>query len=143
MARFNTSPFNATQFNDPKDRDPQLSQNEIVAQGRSRSFLLQQLLNYFDDADVRVTVRLPDGDETPYTMRPLGNGRYALDAGSLPPGDYRFTATASRAGSDLGTDAGAFAVGALTLEFRETTADASLMRQLARRSGGAPPSRVA
>src|SRR5690606_36395152 len=88
------------------------------------------------DADVRVTVRMPDGTETPYTMRPLGNGRYALDAGTLPSGSYGFTAQATRGAEALGDDRGAFAVGALALEFREPGADAALMRQLARRSGG-------
>ncbi len=88
------------------------------------------------DADVRVTVRMPDGTETPYTMRPLGTGRYALDAGTLPSGSYGFTAQATRGAEALGDDRGAFAVGALALEFREPGADAALMRQLARRSGG-------
>ncbi|HLT46131.1 MAG TPA: hypothetical protein VK002_02785 [Rubricoccaceae bacterium] len=89
-----------------------------------------------DDADVRVTVTAPDETQTPLTMRPLGNGRYALDAGVLPAGSYTYAAVAERAGQPLGDDRGAFAVGALALEFREPGADAALMRQLARRSGG-------
>lgn len=89
-----------------------------------------------ENADVRVTVTAPDGTQTPLTMRPLGNGRYALDAGALPEGAYTYTAVAERAGQRLGDDRGAFAVGALALEFREPGADAALMRQLALRSGG-------
>ncbi|MDX1418621.1 MAG: VWA domain-containing protein [Rubricoccaceae bacterium] len=88
------------------------------------------------DADLRVTITAPDGTQTPLTMRPLGNGRYALDAGVLPEGSYTYVAEAERTGQRLGEDRGAFAVGALALEFREPGADAALMRQLAQRSGG-------
>ena len=93
-------------------------------------------LNPIEDADLRVTVAAPGGSQTPFTMRPVGNGRYTLNAGVLTPGSYTFRARAERAGEALGTDAGAFSVGSLALEFREPGADAVLMRQLALRSGG-------
>jgi len=70
------------------------------------------------------------------SMRPAGSGRYVLDAGTLPEGDYTFAASAERSGFALGSDRGAFAVGALAVEFRDTQADAVLMRGVARRSGG-------
>ena len=88
------------------------------------------------DAEVSVTLTAPDGTESTLPMRPRGAGRYVLDAGTLRPGAYQFTARATRAGQTLGSDRGAFAVGALALEFREPGADAALMRGLARRSGG-------
>ena len=88
------------------------------------------------DASVQVRVTAPDGSVSPFTMRPVGGGRYLLDAGTLLEGDYTFVAEAEREGATLGQDRGAFAVGALALEFRDTQADASLMRQIARRSGG-------
>ena len=94
-------------------------------------------LEPISDASVEVVVTAPDGSRSPYTMRAVGGGRYVLDAGTLPEGDYSFTATAEREGVTLGEDRGAFAVGALALEFRDTQADAGLMRQIARRSGGA------
>ncbi len=89
------------------------------------------------DASVQVRLTAEDGTASPFTMRAAGNGRYTLDAGTLPEGEYRFAAEAERAGVALGEDRGAFAVGALALEFRDTQADAALMRGLARRSGGA------
>ncbi len=89
------------------------------------------------DASVGLRITAPDGTTSPFTMRAVGQGRYALDAGTLPEGDYSFAAEAERAGVALGEDRGAFAVGALALEFRDTQADAGLMRGLARRSGGA------
>lgn len=93
-------------------------------------------LNPIDDASVEVNVEAPDGTRYPYTMNAVGNGRYTLDVGPLPAGSYTYTAEASRAGASLGTDRGQFAVGALTLEFQATRADAALLRQLAQRSGG-------
>ena len=94
-------------------------------------------LNPVSDARLDVTVTAPDGTTYPYTMEPLGNGRYVLDVGTLPEGTYAYRAGAERAGVALGDDNGSFAVGALTIEFRETRANAALLRQIAQRSGGA------
>ena len=88
------------------------------------------------DAAVEVTVTAPDSAQYPYTMDPVGNGQYELDIGTLPEGTYTYAATASRGGTTLGRDQGRFSVGALTLEYRETTANPALMRQIAERSGG-------
>lgn len=88
------------------------------------------------DASVRVQVTAPDGTEYPYLMEPIGNGRYTLRVGSLPEGTYTYTAEAGRGDVTFGTDRGSFAVGGLTLEFKETQANAALMRQIAQRSGG-------
>ena len=88
------------------------------------------------DAAVEVTVTAPNGRQYPYAMDPVGNGRYVLDVGTLPEGAYEYTATATQQGRTLGTDQGQFSVGALTLEYRATRANAPLMRQIAERSGG-------
>ena len=88
------------------------------------------------DASVQLRIAAPDGTTSPFTMRPVGNGRYVLDAGALPEGDYTYAAEAERAGAALGEDRGAFAVGATAAEFRDLQADAALMRGIARRSGG-------
>lgn len=90
-----------------------------------------------DNASVEVTVTAPGGKKYPYTMNATGSGQYELSVGSLPAGTYQYRARATRDGQALGSDQGSFAVGALTLEFQETRADAGLMRQVARRSGGA------
>jgi len=89
-------------------------------------------------ADASVSVEITDstGTESPHTMDPLGNGRYELDAGTLPEGTYRYEATAQRGGTLLGRDQGEFSVGALRLEYQQTRADPVLMRQIATRSGG-------
>ncbi|GIV61809.1 MAG: hypothetical protein KatS3mg044_0675 [Rhodothermaceae bacterium] len=93
-------------------------------------------LNPIDDAAVSVEITAPDGTRFPHSMNALGNGRYLLDLGAMPEGTYRYTATATRDGATLGTDEGSFAVGALALEFKETSANVALLRQIAARSGG-------
>lgn len=90
-----------------------------------------------DDAEVAVEVTAPDGTRFPYRMQAVGNGRYMLDAGTFPEGAYAYRAAASRDGAVLGEDAGEFSVGGLTLEYKETRANAALLRQIAERSGGA------
>jgi hypothetical protein len=87
-------------------------------------------------ATVDIEVRTPTGDILPFAMRSIGSGRYRADAGTLPEGTYTYAASASADNLDLGSDRGTFSVGALALEFRDTRADAALMRQLAIRSGG-------
>lgn len=93
-------------------------------------------LNPVDDASVEVQMTTPEGTRYPYTMEAVGSGRYVLDVGTLPEGAYTFEATAQRGDVTVGADEGAFAVGRLTLEYKETRADAALMRQIAARSGG-------
>ena len=93
-------------------------------------------LNPQDDAIIDVEITAPDGSRLPYRMEPVGNGRFALDLGALPEGTYGYEAEATRQDLPLGRDTGIFTVGALQLEYRETHADAALLRQLATRSGG-------
>ena len=88
------------------------------------------------DATVDVDITATDGREYSLTMDPTGSGQYALDVGALPQGTYAFEATAQTDNVALGRDEGQFSVGELTVEYRETQADATLMRQLAERSGG-------
>lgn len=88
------------------------------------------------DATVEVTITDSTGTEYPYTLDPLGNGRYELDIGPLPDGQYRYEALATQDGAELGTDAGQFSVRPLRLEYQAPRADAVTMRQIATRSGG-------
>lgn len=88
------------------------------------------------DASVEVTIIDSAGTENPYPLEPLGNGRYTLDVGPLPEGNYQYEAVATRDGAELGTDQGQFSVEALQLEYQAPRADAVTMRQIATRSGG-------
>ena len=89
-----------------------------------------------EGATVALRVAAPDGTQFPYTMSDLGNGRYAADIGTLPEGSYMYEARAMRGDVLMGSDAGAFTVGALVLEYTDMRADAPLLRQIANRSGG-------
>ncbi len=93
-------------------------------------------LNPVDGAAIEIEVTQADSIRYPYTMEPVGNGRYTLNIGALPEGTYQYSAQAQQNGAVLGTDAGTFAVGSLTLEYKETRADGQLMSQIAQRSGG-------
>lgn len=55
MPRFNENQFNVPQFNQPEGQTDTGQNEQSASSARSkRPFLLQALLNYFDDADVRV-----------------------------------------------------------------------------------------
>ena len=93
-------------------------------------------LNPVPDASVQIDVTGPSGATYALQMEAAGNGRYVARSDAFPEGTYAYTATAERGDVVLGTDRGRFGVGALTLEYRDTRADAALMRQIAQRSGG-------
>ncbi|MEZ4703430.1 MAG: VWA domain-containing protein [Rhodothermales bacterium] len=112
---------------------------QLFSGGESVTFngqVYDESLNPIDGAEVELEVTAANGVRYPYTLEGLGNGRYALAVGALPEGSYRYRAVANRNGLELGEDQGSFAVGSLTLEFKETTANAPLLRQIAARSGG-------
>lgn len=88
------------------------------------------------DATVALTLTTPSGEELPYTMTHAGGGQYRGDAGALPAGSYTYEATATRNGTDLGTDAGSFEVDTPDLERQATRANLELMTQIAARTGG-------
>jgi len=98
--------------------------------------IYDESLNPVDGAAVVITVTDPDGGAFEYPMDAISHGRYSKRLGRLREGTYRYRVTAEAEGADLGSDAGQFTVGRLTLEYRDTRADAGLMRQISRRSGG-------
>jgi hypothetical protein len=89
-----------------------------------------------DDAEVRVTIRQGAGT-TETVLTSAGNGRYE---GSVPgwgeEGAFAYGATATRGESLLGGDSGTVHIGGVQPEFLETRMNASLLRQLAERTGG-------
>src|SRR4051812_337201 len=72
MPRFNDNQFNVPQFNQSEDVNGASQESQNSSQNRpKRSFLLQALLNYFDDADVRVRESLNSLDAQ--LLGPLAN----------------------------------------------------------------------
>jgi len=93
-------------------------------------------LNPIPDALLTVDLIISDNVQYPHVMEAMGDGRYILETGTLPEGTYTYVATATHRDKIIDRDTGQFTVGGLTLEFKETRANALLLRQIARRSGG-------
>jgi hypothetical protein len=88
-----------------------------------------------DNAQVRVTAKTGER-EFSAILRPIGNGRYEGSIDGLEEGEYAYRGTATSDNQSLGDDAGRFSVGELNLEFQDTRMNASLLRELAHRTGG-------
>ncbi len=87
--------------------------------------------------NARITVAIEHQDHAYETeLRPVGNGRYEGKLDGLGEGDYSFRASAEASGTRLGEDRGKFSIGGLNLEYQDTRANHSLLRLLARRTGG-------
>ena len=87
-----------------------------------------------NDAEARVVITGPGGQEYPYTFTRTTNA-YALNAGTLPVGSYRYRATAQSGGEELVSE-GQFSVQAVEIERYTLEADHGLLRQLSERYGG-------
>lgn len=83
-----------------------------------------------EDATVEVTMKGASVERIVVLER-LGGGRYSIDVGALPEGDYTFSGTAKKGSLSLGSDNGRFTVGKLGLEDKATTMNSSLLRALA------------
>jgi hypothetical protein len=88
------------------------------------------------DGTIELRVTTPDGRTLPYTLRPVGAGRYAGSLGVLPEGTYAYAARGLRDDVELGEDSGTFAVGPLSVEFMDPGSDPAVLRQVSARSGG-------
>ncbi len=127
-------------------------QNLVVKETRSR-FRLIARTNYaenepvtFDaevynnsyelihEPDVRITITNQNSKNFPYVFSKTDRA-YHLNAGYLPVGDYRYTATVN-AGDQVLNAQGSFTVSALHAEQSETVADHQLLYTLAANSGG-------
>ncbi len=87
------------------------------------------------EPDVNLKVSSVDGKTYNFSFGRSGE-KYRLNAGSLPPGDYTFTASCQYNGKNE-TAIGAFSISALNLEAIQAKADHQLLAQLAHLSDGA------
>jgi hypothetical protein len=76
------------------------------------------------------------GEQIRTDLHPLGSGRYEGAVEGLPPGEFKFTATATGGGHELGRDAGSFLVGGLNLEYLDTRMNAEVLQQIAYQTAG-------
>ena len=88
-----------------------------------------------NDAEAAVTITGPEGREYPFVFTRTSNA-YALNAGTLPVGNYRYRATADTGNEKITFD-GRFSVQAVEVERYALEADHGLLRRLSNRFGGA------
>ncbi|MFS8617205.1 MAG: VWA domain-containing protein [Solitalea sp.] len=84
--------------------------------------------------DIRMTIRDEQGNTFPFLFS-KGAGRYHLDAGLLPVGEYTYTASVEVGGQES-TASGSFVVHAQNAEELQTTANHQLLYGMAEKSGG-------
>ncbi|MEM6379315.1 MAG: hypothetical protein AAF705_13990, partial [Bacteroidota bacterium] len=96
--------------------------------------LYNQSYELINEPDVSITISDSDGKEYTYVFNKAGNA-YTLNAGILPVGNYRFTATTNPDGEQL-TFSGAFSIQPIQLESYATTANHGLLNLLSDRYGG-------
>lgn len=102
---------------------------ELLAQ------VYDETLQPVDNAEVRLTLE-GTAPEQEAVAEPRGSGRYVALFEGLGTGTYTYSAKATADGIVLGKDRGSFSVGELTVEFQDVRLHATLLRQLAERSGG-------
>jgi len=86
------------------------------------------------DPEVEITIKNEDGKVFPFAFTKSGNS-YRLNAGIFPGGSYTFLAK-TKVGNEVYQQAGAFTVSVINLETFTSSADHSLMFNLAARHNG-------
>ncbi|MFK8162859.1 MAG: hypothetical protein AB8H12_10395 [Lewinella sp.] len=87
-----------------------------------------------NDPEATVLITGPEGREYPFVFTRTSNA-YTLNAGTLPPGNYRYRATTNTGDENLTFD-GRFSVQTVEVERYALEADHGLLRQLSDRYGG-------
>jgi hypothetical protein len=87
-----------------------------------------------DDAEVLVAINTPQGEQQ-RVLSQQGSGRYAVNVGSLPPGDYAYNGIVRRRGVVLATRRGRFTVGDMNIEDAALIRNVPLLSSLAQRTG--------
>ncbi|MBS1524640.1 MAG: hypothetical protein JST19_03260 [Bacteroidetes bacterium] len=96
--------------------------------------LYNDALELLNSPDVKIDLKSDSGKNYSFLFTRTGQS-YQLDAGTLPSGDYSYTASV-KLGTQSLTANGRLTVKPLTLETRQTAADHKLLYQLAKQSGG-------
>lgn len=84
--------------------------------------------------DVNMTLKNDDGDEFPFAFSKTEKA-YQFKTNSLPIGSYNYTATTTFNGKKLEAN-GAFSISAMHLEAIQTTANHTILKQLADKTNG-------
>jgi hypothetical protein len=98
------------------------------------AYLLNAAGQQINTPDIALRLSDSSGKTQAFSFERNGSG-YRLNIGQLPPGSYRYTATAKHEGRELRAN-GAFIVVSVPLESLETGADFPLLNNLAKNYGG-------
>ena len=129
--RWLTAPDESRSFVVKTTRDSYLQGDAVQFTGQVYDALARPI----DAADIQV--RVSKGEQVYQTsMTSVGNGRYEGVIDGLPDGEYSYIASAAIERATPQEYRGRFAVGELQLEFLDARMNASLLRQLATRTGG-------
>ncbi|RWY57253.1 vWA domain-containing protein [Mucilaginibacter gilvus] len=96
--------------------------------------LYNDALELVNTPDVRIALKSSEGKNYSFLVTRSGQS-YQLNAGTLPVGDYRYSATVKN-GKQQYTANGQLTVKQLNLETRQSTANHRLLKTIAERSGG-------
>jgi hypothetical protein len=96
--------------------------------------LYNDALELTNTPDVKIEMRNAEGKNFSFLFSRNGQS-YQLDAGTLPVGEYTYTAS-TKLGDHPFNAAGQLTVKPLNLEIRQSAADHQLLRNIARQSGG-------
>lgn len=96
--------------------------------------LYNEAYEFIPDRDINMSIKNEKGTEYNFAFSTV-NGRYKLNAGNLPPGNYTYSANAQSGGQTLKKN-GAFSIRPLQLELINTVADHRVMYQLAQQNDG-------
>jgi hypothetical protein len=96
--------------------------------------LYNDALELVNTPDVRIALKSRDGKNYSFLFTRSGQS-YQLNAGTLPAGEYSYSATAKN-GKQQYTANGQLTVKQLNLETRQSTANHRLLKSMAERSGG-------
>jgi hypothetical protein len=92
--------------------------------------------NGIENGEIKVNLLNSKKENQTYFLKPQGKGMYQLNIGSLPEGEYAFTAEGTDKNKKIGTDAGKFTVSKTQAEFQNIVANFNLLNQIALRTEG-------
>ncbi len=125
---------------DLKDKLVEIKTNKSrYLAGEKVSFLAQVYdpsYRPIENAAVNVVIKGAEGVTKELTLNDLGNGRYSGEINNLTKGGYYFSGEAIFEGKKIGSDAGRFSVGELSLEYQNIRMRADLLRNISNRTGG-------
>lgn len=87
-------------------------------------------------ASISVDVINESDERSTFTLTPSGVGNYSLSIPTLPIGNYRYEAVATKEQSQLGEKSGFFSIGRSSVEYVETRRNDNVLNAIANNSGG-------